>query len=305
MPVYVVKNKVHGNTNFISISPFRYSNSYLKEEQKLAKWIRNTYAPVLKEVIKLSGGIDLKTILAKGLYMGDEEHNRFDACNALYAQTVMPYIVQADFPKKDLIQVAEHFRDNVWHFGLLMMVACKNMMEPSTGIKHSTIVTLMARNGVEAGIKVSGLGERWFTGPAQLFQTSVFFPPYHAGDANPDIGDSAISETRGLGGAAFAGSLPATLSVGGSVNDALKQTRDYYQITAGKDNMFKIPALDFEGVPLGIDIRKVVESGFTPSINTGIAHRETGYPMIGSGRSNIPIDCFKKALIAFGKEYGL
>ena len=128
--------------------------------------------------------------------MGDEEHNRFDACNALYAQAVMPHIVQADFPKKDLIQVAEHFRDNVWHFGLLMMAACKNMMEPAMGIKHSTMVTLMARNGVESGIKVSGLGERWFTGPAQLFQTAVFFPPYKAGDANPDIGDSAISETK-------------------------------------------------------------------------------------------------------------
>jgi hypothetical protein len=214
-------------------------------------------------------------------------------------------MVQTDFSKTDLIQVAEHFRDNIWHFGLLMMGACKNMMEPAMGIKHSTIVTLMARNGVESGIKVSGLGERWFTGPAQLFQSAVFFPPYKASNANPDIGDSAISETRGLGGAAFAGSLPATLSVGGSVSDALNQTRDYYQITVGKDNIFKIPALDFEGVPLGIDIRKVVESGYTPSINTGIAHREIGYPMIGSGRSNIPIECFKKALKAFGNKYRL
>lgn len=304
MPVYVVKNETFGNMNYISLSPFSFGNAFLNEELLQAKWVRDSLAPVLKEIVKLAGKIDLKTILAKGLYMGDEEHNRFDACNALLTQEIMQYLVQTDFSKEDLIGVSKYFRQYVWLFGCLMMVACKNMMEPAMGVKNSTIVTVMARNGVEAGIKVADSGERWFTGPAQFFDTAIFFPPFSSSDANRDIGDSAISETRGLGGAAFAASFPATLSVGGSANDAIKQTRDFYQITFAKDNVFKIPSLDFEGVPLGIDIRKVIETGFTPIINTGIAHKEPGYSRIGSGRARIPMECFKKALIEFGEKHG-
>lgn len=306
MPMYMVKNETHGNVNYISIMNFAFGCGYVEEGRfglKLQRWKREVFGPVLAEVVKLSGGIDLKAILAKGLYMGDEEHNRFNACNGVYAQTIMPYLVQTGFSKKELVEAAEWLRDDTFSFGPLMMGGCKNMMEPAMGIKYSTVVTVIGRNGVEVGIKVSDFGERWFTGPAQLPISAAYFPPYTAKDANPDLGDSAIAETRGVGGAAMAASLPAGLALGATADECLKQTRDHWQIAVAKDDVFKIPALDFQGVPVGFDIRKVVETGYTPIINTGMAHKEPGHPRIGSARIHGPIEAYQKALKALGEKY--
>jgi len=185
-----------------------------------------------------------------------------------------------------------------------VMAACKAMADAAHGVEGSTVVTAMARNGTDFGIRVSGLGDRWFTGPAEI-PRGLYFPGYGADDANPDIGDSTITETVGIGGFAMA-AAPAIVSfVSGKPQDALDATLEMYEITVAEHEHFTIPALDFRGSPVGIDLRRVVELGVTPRINTGIAHREAGVGQIGAGLVRPPAQIFRDALIAFGEARGL
>lgn len=177
------------------------------------------------------------------------------------------------------------------------------MLDAAEGIAGSTIVTAIARNGSQTGIQVSGLGERWFAAPAPTIE-GVFFPGYGPQDANPDLGDSAITETMGLGSFAMAGAPAVVQYIGGSPQFAMETTRKMYDITTGEHETFNIPLLDFRGTPLGIDIRKVVETGITPVINTGIAHKKPGIGQIGAGLTSVPMECFVKALEAFAETMG-
>jgi hypothetical protein len=176
------------------------------------------------------------------------------------------------------------------------------MMDSAKSIKYSTVVTAMARNGVEFGIQVSGLGNEWFTGPAGVI-TGFTFPGYRAEDSTLDLGDSAISETRGFGGSAAPASPGNARLIGRDFQDAVDHTNRMYEVTLAEDTLFQIPYMDFRGVPVGIDIRKVVETGIVPIINTGMAHKDGGHPMIGVGRADAPMVCFKDALVAFAKKY--
>jgi len=183
------------------------------------------------------------------------------------------------------------------------MAACKSIADGLRDIPHSTIVTAMSRNGVEFGLRVSGLGAAWFTAPAPV-PDGLYFPGYGAPDANPDMGDSAIVETVGLGGMAMI-AAPAVVGFVGlrSAQDALRATTRMGEITVGPNPHFKIPALDFAGTPTGIDIRRVVELETEPVINTGIAHRRAGVGQIGAGIARAPLPAFHKALAAFAERY--
>ena len=183
-----------------------------------------------------------------------------------------------------------------------MMASCKAMMDPAKNIEYSTIVTAMARNGVDFGIQVSGLGNEWFTGPAGTI-IGYTFPGYRSEDSTLDLGDSAISESRGFGGMAAPAAPGHARFIGRDFKDAVERTKQMYEITQTEDTLFQIPYLDFRGVPVGIDIRKVVETGILPIINTGMAHKDGGHPMIGGGRADAPMECFKGALVAFAKKY--
>ena len=305
MPVWILQNKKYGNYSYCTLNEglgkvLRYG-AYSDEVIKRLKWMENLLAPLLKQALKLHGPIDLKTMITQALQMGDEGHNRNRAGTSLLIRELAPYIIQTKFSEKEKIEVLKFIDSNDHFFLNLTMPACKCTLDAAKNIEFSTIVTVMARNGTEFGIRVSGLGERWFTGPAGIVD-GLLFPGYTAEDANPDIGDSVIAETAGIGGFAMAAAPAIVQFVGGSAKDAVNFTLKMYEITAAENNIFKIPALDFRGTPTGIDIRKVVETGILPSINTGIAHKDPGVGQVGAGLVKPPMNCFEDALQAFVED---
>lgn len=305
MPVWILQNKKYGNYSYCTLNEglgkvLRYG-AYSDEVIKRLKWIENLLAPLLKQALKLHGPIDLKTMITQALQMGDEGHNRNRAGTSLLIRELAPYIIQTKFREEEKIEVLKFIDSNDHFFLNLTMPAAKCTLDAAKNIEFSTIVTVMARNGTEFGIRVSGLGERWFTGPAGIVD-GLLFPGYTAEDANPDIGDSVIAETVGIGGFAMAAAPAIVQFVGGTAKDAVNFTLKMYEITAAENNIFKIPALDFRGTPTGIDIRKVVETGILPSINTGIAHKDPGVGQVGAGLVKPPMNCFEDALQAFVED---
>lgn len=310
LPVLVVKNEKFGNINYGRIVEQRVQfGAYDKEAiQSLEFWTK-VLAPALARALdkhRAQGaiGIDLKSIMARALYMGDELHNRPVAGTALFALSILPHMIEAGEDKENLSQIVKYFSGNEIFFLCLAMAACKSTMNSAKDIDYSTLVTVMARNGTEFGIKVSGLGNQWFTGPAGMVR-GLYFPGYSNQHANPDMGDSAITETTGLGAFALANS-PAILSlVGGTAQDAFNYTKQMREITTTLNDTFLIPIMDFQGTATGIDIRKVVKTGILPVIDTAIAHKEPGIGMIGAGIVNPPMEAFKSALRAFAVKYKL
>jgi hypothetical protein len=304
MPVLVVKNDTYGNICYGRFVEDRvqFGRFDMGAVETLKFW-SETLAPGLGKAIRKSKGLDLKSIMAKALHMGDELHNRPAAGTLLFASVVMPYLIEV-VDRDNLVKTAKYFSENEIFFLCMSMAACKATMNAASEIEYSTLVTAMARNGTDFGIKVSALGNKWFVGPASVID-GVYFPGYGSDDANLDLGDSAITETAGIGGFALADS-PAILSlIGGSAEDAIKYTKQMRQITMTLNDMFSLPILDFEGTGTGIDLRKVLRTGILPVIDTAIAHKEPGIGMIGAGLVRPPIDAFKKALHAYGAKYHL
>jgi hypothetical protein len=304
-PVFVFKDNVHRNTStdWMQTDMTSFGQSYEKGISEV-KFARESLAPVMAATIKHAGGFNVKELLAKGLQMGDELHGSFEATRGVFMNWIIPHIVRTDFPRETLGKVGDYFKGNGgrWFCGNLMMGGCKVMMDAAKGIKYSTIVTAMSRNGVDFGIKVSALGERWFTGPAGEIK-GFLFPGFSAADGAPDIGDSAISETRGFGGTALSASPSQARLFGGALQEAAQHTRAMRKVSIMEDPLFRIPYMDFVGVPVGIDIRKVVETNTVVRIDTGIAHKDGGHGIIGTGIADAPMEAFKKALVAFAEEY--
>ena len=287
MPVFIVKNETTGDPSIAKHSGqsvayatqneglgkvLRYG-AYGPEVIRRLKWMETDLYPALKAALEISGPIDLRSMIAQALHMGDECHNRNKAGTSLFIRTIAPALVEA-VPDAATVTAVLRFMDGNDHFFLnLSMPAMKAMLLPAEDIPGCTLVTTMARNGTDWGIRVSGTGERWFTAPAPLVQ-GLWLPGFTAADANPDIGDSAITETGGIGGFALAGAPAIVKFVGGTPQDALNATLDMYEICAGEHTAFTIPPLNFRGTPVGIDVRKVMRTGITPWLNTGIAHRE-------------------------------
>ncbi|WP_406676955.1 DUF1116 domain-containing protein [Moorella sp. ACPs] len=307
MPVFIIHNQTYGNDAYCTLNEglgkvLRYG-AYSNEVIERLKWMEKVLAPSLKKAIRLSGGIDLRALIAQALHMGDELHNRNKAATSLFIRAIAPYLIRAELPGDDLVDILNFINGNDHFFLNLSMPAAKAMLDAAHGIKGSTMVTTMARNGTEFGIRVSGLPGRWFTGPAQMVK-GLYFPGYNEADANPDIGDSAITETAGIGGFAMAAAIAIVQFVGGTPGDALGYSRRMYEITLKENPYFSIPIFDFRGTPTGIDVRKVVETNILPQINTGIAHREAGVGQVGAGLVNPPWECFAAALLALAGEYG-
>lgn len=306
MPVFILENTTHGNRSYCTLNEglgkvLRYG-AYSDEVLDRLRWMETVLAPIVKEAIELSGGIDLTSMIAQALHMGDEVHNRNRAGTSLLIRALVPYLIQVDYPQADIKRCLEFINSNDHFFLNLSMPAVKAMLEAAHGVPKSSIVTIMARNGTEFGIKVSGLGNQWFTGPAQIVK-GLYFPGRSEEDGNPDIGDSAITETSGVGGFAMAAAIPIVQFVGGTPEDAIRFSEKMYSITTTESKHFNIPILNFRGTPTGIDIRKVVETGILPQINTGIAHKDPGVGQVGAGLVNPPWECFEKAIVAFGKKY--
>lgn len=308
MPVWILENTTYGNKAYCTLNEglgkvLRYG-AFSEEVITRLNWIEKTLAPVLKEALELSGPIDVKTLIAQVVQMGDEGHNRNKAGTSLLIRELAPYITDTSYDNKDKSDVLRFIHGNDHFFLNLTMPAFKCSLDPLEDIPYSTIVYTMARNGTEFGIRVAGLGNQWFTAPAEIID-GLYFPGYTMDDANPDIGDSVITETGGVGGFAMAAAIPIVQFVGGTPQDAINFTKSMYEITEIENDTFKVPVLGFKGTPTGIDIRKVVQTGILPIINTGIAHKKPGVGQVGAGLVRPPMKCFEDALEAFAEKIGI
>lgn len=307
MPVMVVENKSNGNRAYSNFNGERNRKAlsfgaYDKDVQDMLNWQRDTMGPFLKKVINELGEINLKSITSRALQMGDDCHNRLVAATSLLLREMVPTFAKIKLDYEEIQQVSTFMKYNDWFFLNFSMAASKATMDAAHNIPMSTVVTAMARNGTEVGIRVSGMGERWFTYAAPKVK-GLYFPGYTEEDANPDLGDSAITETAGIGAFAMACAPAMVKLVGGSVADAINYTRDMREITIGTNPAFTVPLLEFAEVPVGIDVMKVIETGINPVINTGIAHRIKGIGMVGAGIVRMPLECFEKALIDMAELY--
>ncbi len=307
MQIYIVENETHGNRAFSNLNEglgkvLRYG-AYQEDVQERLRWMNNVMAPVLHKALAASGPMDIRALLAEALHMGDEGHNRNKAGSIIYTKNLAPYIAKVA-PTGDIAaDILKFLGDNALSVLNPVMAACKAMCDAAHGVEGSTIVSTMARNGTEFGIRVSGLGDQWFTAPCEQ-PDGLYFPGYSLVDANPDIGDSTITETAGIGGFAMAAAPAIVTFVSGKPSDAINTTMEMYEITFTEHKSFNIPALDFRGTPTGIDLRKVVETGITPRINTGIAHKNAGVGQVGAGLVRPPMVIFEEALVAFAERYG-
>lgn len=307
MQVWTVEDSIHGHRTFSNLNEgygkvLRYG-AFSPEVIARLRWMNDTMAPVLAEALGLAGGIDLRALLAEALHMGDEGHNRNKAGSILLLKQLAPHIARSAPDGTTASEVLRAIGDNALAVLNPVMAACKAMADAAHGVEGSTIVSTMARNGTDFGIRVSGLGDRWLTAPAMV-PDGLYFTGFSSADANPDIGDSTITETAGIGAFAMAAAPAIVTFIGGAPRDAVEATLEMYEITAAEHAHFTIPALGFRGTPVGIDLRKVVELAITPRVNTGIAHREAGVGQVGAGLVRPPMAVFEEALVAFAERYG-
>ena len=309
MKVYVVENAEHGNKSFSNLNEgygkvLRYG-AYSDEVLKKLHWMNDVLGTALADALASSNGIDMRALIAEALHMGDEGHNRNKAGSLIYLKLLAPLISKTMKDNAAMSEVLQFIGDNALSVLNPVMASCKAMTDAAHGVEGSTIVTTMARNGTDFGIRVSGLGEReWFTAPAEI-PVGLFFSGFSQADANPDIGDSAITETAGIGGFAMATAPAIVTFVGGTPKDAMNATLEMYEITFAESKFFTMPSLDFRGTPTGIDLRKVVELVITPRINTGIAHKNAGVGQVGAGLVRPPLKIFEDALMAFAEKYAI
>ena len=310
MPMICVLNKENGNYAYSTINEgtgkgIRFGSCGQDTVDQLV-WLEKVLGPALKDVVHTMGGINLKMIISQALAMGDELHMRNNAATNLFVKTIAETLCEVVESRAALTQIMHFLTWNNDQFFLnFAMAANKACADAAHGIEHSTMVTAMARNGVNIGIRVSGLGDRWFTAPAADV-AGAYFPGYSAEDANKDIGDSAIMETGGIGGMAIATAPAIVRFLGaGKYQDAVNYTNNMYEITLSEQDQYAMPDMDFRGSPIGIDILKVVETGISPIINTAIACKRPGVGMIGAGISKAPLEMFEEAMVAFGEAHGL
>jgi hypothetical protein len=308
-PVMVVKNRTYGNQAYCAINEglgkvMRFGGNDASVLARLG-WLRDVLGPMMATALRSTDGINIKNIIARGLTMGDEMHQRNVACSGLLLREISPAMARTCNDNQVLAEALAFMGGNDQFFLNVGMATGKALMDPVRNIEHSTIVTAMSRNGTDFGIRVSALGDRWFTAPVEMPE-GLYFPGFTEADANPDMGDSTIVETIGLGGFAMGASPAVAGFVGaGAASEAGNFTRDMAEITYCDNPEWSIPAMDYRGVPTGIDIRRVVETGLAPTINTGIAHKEPGIGQVGAGVVRAPMRCFTDALKAFAIKEGV
>lgn len=307
MFMHVVENRTHGNYAYTNLSEqlakiLRMGANDQSVIDRL-NWMRDVFGPILRDAMLSAKEIDLRMMLAQALHMGDEAHNRNNAGTTLLIQALAPHILDSDFSTKDKQDVFHFVASSDYFSGPTWMAASKAAMDSAHDIDYSTIVTTMCRNGVEFGIRVAGTGQgTWFTGPAQVVEGPLF-AGFTKEDRGLDIGDSAITETYGIGGFAMACAPAIVPLVGGTVSEAIEYSRTMAEITEGFNPNLTIPVLGFRGTATGIDVRKVEETGILPIINTAIAHKEAGIGMIGAGLTHPPAEVFHQATLALAERF--
>ena len=309
MPVLVVENRAFGNRAYCMINEglgkvMRFGANDAEVLDRL-RWLADSFGPMFGHALRAMGGLELAPLISRGLTMGDEMHQRNVACSALTLRALAPHLAKVGADAETLSRALAFIAGNEQFFLNIGMVMGKSVMDPVRGIAGSSLVTAMCRNGTDFGIRVSGTGSDWYTAPVEMPQ-GLYFPGFSEKDANPDMGDSAIMETIGLGAFAMA-SAPAVagfVGAGGAV-EAAGFTRAMSEIALTRNPRWTMPSLDFQGVPAGIDVRRVVDTGIQPAINTGIAHRKPGIGQVGAGVARAPLACFEQGLRALAKSLGV
>ena len=304
MPVWIVRNSAGGNRAYSNLNEglgkvLRFGANGLEVLARL-NWMRDSLAPTLGAALKVLGPLELKPLMAQALHMGDEVHNRNAAASGLLLKRLVPAILKSGVPAAQAAAACEFIAGNDHFFLNLSMAASKAMLDAAADVPGASMVSVMCRNGIEFGIRLSGTGAKWFTAPAPVVD-GLYFPGYSKADAAGDLGDSAITETAGLGGFAMAAAPAIVKFVGGTPADALGHTLAMGHITLGRNSAFTLPALNFGGTPAGIDARNVVDTGILPVINTGIAHKQAGIGQIGAGVTRAPLACFTHAIRALAQ----
>ncbi len=304
-PVHIVHNDTFNITAYCGFHEGSSPNGFgwgTSDDESIRhlRWMKEELAPILNAGLEAMGGINLRQIIGRAIQMGDECHGRCGAATSLLVRELFPTIAQLGIDGNTLKRAFEFLRVTDIFALHVIMAAGRSMVEPVKNIPYSTIVTTMARNGVEFGIKVSSLGDQWFTGPAQPIKTAYFSPEWTDSDAIPDIGDSSIVETIGLGGLIHAAAPAQDYSLGGTYSVSLAKTEEAYALCAGEHEAWVLPTLNFRGTPLGIDIRKVINTGKTPILDTATVHKKGGF--IGVGEARAPMQAFEAALRAFRAE---
>jgi hypothetical protein len=308
-PMLVVENRTYGNKAYCAINEglgkvMRFGGNDEEVLNRL-RWLRDVFGPVMGKALRHMGDLPLKEIVARGLSMGDEMHQRNVGCSSLLLRAIAPALAETVTDSAALSKALAFMGGNDQFFLNIAMVMGKAIMDPVSDIEASSVVTAMSRNGTDFGIQVSGTGDEWFTAPVEMPE-GLYFPGFTADDANPDMGDSTIVETIGLGGFAMAAAPAVAGFVGaGAASEAALTTRAMAEITLAENPEWTIPAIDYQGVPTGIDIRLVVETGIVPTINTGIAHKEPGVGQVGAGVVKAPMACFEQALRALASRLGV
>ncbi len=309
MPVWVIENETDGNKAYCTMNEgigkvLRFG-AYSDEVVDRLRWMRDVLGPVLGAALRLrENGLSVNPMVAKAIAMGDEFHQRNIAASLSFLKEVSPDITAMDIREKDKYDVLKFLADTEQFFLNIMMAAGKAIMDGARMHTKGTVVTAMCRNGYEFGIRIAGMGDEWFTGPVNT-PKGLYFTGYDEEDACPDMGDSAITETLGVGGMAMIAAPAVTRFVGaGGYEDALRTSNEMTEICIDHNPNYIIPNWNFKGACLGIDARLVVEKGITPVINTGIAHKVAGFGQIGAGTVHPPLECFEKAISAYAKKLG-
>ncbi|MBG0830887.1 DUF1116 domain-containing protein [Planomonospora sp. ID67723] len=302
MWMFEVRDAEHGGTAYCSLNEglgkvLRYG-AYGPEVIGRLRWMDEVLGPALRAALELTGPLDLRALIAQALQMGDELHNRNRAATSLLVRELAPGLVEAAPARA--AEVLRFAAGNDHFFLNAGMAACKVSADAARDVPGSTMVVAMARNGTDFGIQVSGLGGRWFTGPAGV-PDGLYLGAYGPADANPDIGDSTITETAGLGGFAMAAAPAIVRFVGGDVSEATAATRSMYEITLAEHPAYQIPGLGFRGTPVGVDVTLVARTGVLPTVNTGIAGRVAGTGQVGAGLVTPPASAFTEALAALAR----
>jgi hypothetical protein len=304
MPMFVIENLAHGNRAHATLNEglgkvLRYG-AFGPEVIERLRWMADVLAPAMAAAIADLGTLDLRAMVTQALQMGDELHNRNRAASALFVRAIVPSLLEAGLDPKDVADVVRFINGNEHFFLNLGMPAAKAATDAARDLPGSSVVVAMARNGTDFGIQLAGTGDRWFTGPAQV-PSGLLFSGFTEADANPDIGDSTIMETSGVGGFAMAAAPAIVGFIGGRASDALRATRSMYGITLGEHPHHRIPILEFRGSPVGIDATRVVRTGVLPAVNTGIAGRIAGTGQVGAGLVTPPLEAFRDAVLALAE----
>lgn len=309
MPVLVVENRPAGNraccTMNEGIGKVLRFGAYSEEVIRRLTWMKEVLGPVLGKALRtLDGGLAINPLVAKAISMGDEFHQRNIAASLIFLKEMSPIVIRLEISAEEKQEVIDFLANTDQFFLNIMMAAAKAVMDTARTITEGTIVTAMCRNGENFGIRISGMGDEWFTAPVNT-PKGLYFSGYSGEDASPDLGDSAITETIGVGGMAMIAAPAVTRFLGaGGYEDALSISNEMMEIVVDRNPNFTVPTWNFQGIALGIDARRVVETGITPVINTGIAHKHAGFGQIGAGTVRPPLACFEKAVSAYARKLG-